>query len=109
MRSPSCFPEGERFFIRSVLAYREQISDPKLLQEIREFCAQEAQHTLVHEAMNALAARHGYPVAKLESLVRRDLRRFSNRGKKSSGCAPGSAGDDSVYGTLYGDPRLSRC
>jgi uncharacterized protein len=78
------FPEGERFFIRSVLAYRNQISDPKLLREIKDFCAQEAQHTLVHEAMNALAARHGYPVAKLESLVRRDLRRFSNRGKKSA-------------------------
>ena len=77
------FPEGERFFIRSVLAYRDRISDPKLLREIKEFCAQEAQHTLVHEAMNALAARYGYPVAKLESLVRRDLRRFSNRGKKS--------------------------
>jgi predicted metal-dependent hydrolase len=77
------FPEGERFFIRSVLAYRDRISDPKLLREIKDFCAQEAQHTLVHEAMNDLAARHGYPVAKLESLVRRDLRRFSNRGKKS--------------------------
>jgi len=78
------FPEGERFFIRSVLAYRDQISDPKLLREIKDFCAQEAQHTLVHEAMNALAARHGYPVAKLESLVRRDLRRFSKRGNTSS-------------------------
>lgn len=77
------FPEGERFFIRSVLAYRGQISDPKLLSEIKEFCAQEAQHTLVHEAMNDLAARHGYPVEKLESWVRRDLRRFSKRGKTS--------------------------
>jgi predicted metal-dependent hydrolase len=76
------FPEGERFFIRSVLAYRDQISDPKLLKEIKEFCAQEAQHTLVHEAMNELAARHGYPVATLEGLVRRDLRRFSKRGIK---------------------------
>ncbi len=76
------FPEGERFFIRSVLAYRDEISDPKLLQEIREFCGQEAQHTLVHEAMNDLAARHGYPVAALEGLVRRDLRRFSKRGQK---------------------------
>tara|TARA_R110002049_G_scaffold67767_7_gene175866 strand:+ start:2977 stop:3840 length:864 start_codon:yes stop_codon:yes gene_type:complete len=76
------FPEGERFFIRSVLAYRDEISDPKLLKEIKEFCAQEAQHTLVHEAMNNLAARHGYPVAALEGIVRRDLRRFSKRGKK---------------------------
>jgi predicted metal-dependent hydrolase len=76
------FPEGERFFIRSVLAYRDQIDDPKLLREIKEFCAQEAQHTLVHEAMNDLAARYGYPVAKLESLVRRDLRKFSKLGQK---------------------------
>lgn len=75
------FPEGERFFIRSVLAYRDQITDPKLLKEIKEFCAQEAQHTLVHEAMNELAARHGYPVATLEGWVRRDLRWFSKRGK----------------------------
>jgi uncharacterized protein len=78
------FPEGERFFIRSVLAYRDRISDPKLLQEIREFSGQEAQHTLVHEAMNELATRHGYPVAMLEGWVRRDLRRFSNRGKKNA-------------------------
>lgn len=76
------FPEGERFFIRSVLAYRDEIHDPKLLKEIKEFCAQEAQHTLVHEAMNDLAARHGYPVAALERLVRRDLRGFSKLGKK---------------------------
>jgi len=76
------FPEGERFFIRSVLAYRDRISDPKLLREIRDFSAQEAQHTLVHEAMNDLAARHGYPVAMLERWIKRDLRRFSNRGKK---------------------------
>jgi predicted metal-dependent hydrolase len=79
------FPEGERFFIRSVLAYREHISDPKLLGEIKDFCAQEAQHTLVHEALNELATRHGYPVAKLESWLRRDLRRFSNGGKKHAG------------------------
>lgn len=76
------FPEGERFFIRSVLAYRDQVSDPKLLREIKEFCAQEAQHTLVHEALNELATRHGYPVAKLESWLRRDLRRFSRGGTK---------------------------
>jgi uncharacterized protein len=77
------FPEGERFFIRSVLAYRDKVSDPKLLQEIKSFCAQEAQHTLVHEAMNELAARHGYPVEKLESMLRGELRGFTELGKKS--------------------------
>ncbi|MFT4518235.1 MAG: putative metal-dependent hydrolase [Halioglobus sp.] len=76
------FPEGERFFIRSVLAYRDEITDPKLLEEIRQFSAQEAQHTLVHEAMNDLAARHGYPVEKLDAINAVMLRRFSKRGKK---------------------------
>lgn len=78
------FPEGERFFIRSVLAYRDQVSDPRLLEEIRSFCAQEAQHTLVHEALNELAARHGYPVASIERLVARGLRRLSRRGKTNA-------------------------
>lgn len=77
------FPEGERFFIRSVLAYREQVSDPKLLSEIKQFSAQEAQHTLVHEAMNNLAAQHGYPIARMEAINARQLRRFSKRGKNN--------------------------
>lgn len=75
------FPEGERFFIKSVLAYKKEISDPKLLKDIKEFSAQEAQHTLVHEAMNNLAAKHGYPVEHCEALLRKDLRNFNERGK----------------------------
>ena len=77
------FPEGERFFIRSVLAYRDKVSDPKLQREIKKFCAQEAQHTLVHEAMNALADQHGYPVEKLESMLRGELRGFTELGKRN--------------------------
>lgn len=77
------FPEGERFFIKSVLAYRDEITDPKLLKEIKAFCAQEAQHTLVHEAMNDLAVRHGYPVEEIEVVLRRDLRNFNKLGKKN--------------------------
>ena len=63
------FPEGERFFIKSVLAYRDQVQDQKLLSEIKAFSAQEAQHTLVHIAMNELAGRHGYPVVFLDSYL----------------------------------------
>lgn len=77
------FPEGERFFIRSVLAYRDAITDPRLLAEIKAFCAQEAQHTLVHEAMNDLAARHGYPMKKIEAFNARGLRRLSRAARKS--------------------------
>ena len=75
------FPEGERFFIKSVLSYRPSISDPKLLQDIKAFAAQEAQHTLVHEAMNNLAAKHGYPIDELEDMLRTRLRQFNEHGK----------------------------
>lgn len=78
------FPEGERFFIRSVLAYRDEVQDPKLKADIKAFCAQEAQHTLVHEAMNDLAERHGYPMKKIEAFNARGLRRLSKWGKTSA-------------------------
>lgn len=77
------FPEGERFFIRSVLAYREQVADPKLQAEIKAFCAQEAQHTLVHEAMNDLAERHGYPMKKIEVFNARGMKLLTKAAKTS--------------------------
>lgn len=77
------FPEGERFFIRSVLAYRDQITDPQLRSDIKAFCAQEAQHGLVHEAMNDLAARHGYPMKKIEVFNARGIKLLTKMAKTS--------------------------
>ncbi|MFK7977235.1 MAG: metal-dependent hydrolase [Halioglobus sp.] len=78
------FPEGERFFIRSVLAYRDELSDPRLLADVKAFCAQEAQHGLVHDAMNDLAARHGYPMKKIERFNARGIRQLTKQAKTSS-------------------------
>jgi len=78
------FPEGERFFIKSVLNYRDQVTDEKLLKEIKEFSAQEAQHTLIHEAMNDLPTRYGYPVEKCEEAIGEGLRAFLDLANKSS-------------------------
>ncbi len=47
------FPPGERFFIASVLANRAGVTDPKLKDEIKAFCTQEAFHTREHIAYNA--------------------------------------------------------
>jgi predicted metal-dependent hydrolase len=77
------FPEGERFFIKSVLNYRDRITDEKLLKEVKEFSAQEAQHTLIHEAMNELPLKYGYPVEECEEAVGQGLHTFLEMAKKN--------------------------
>jgi len=46
------FPPGERFFIASVLANRDKVTDPRLKADIKAFCQQEAYHTREHVAYN---------------------------------------------------------
>ncbi|MFM7612391.1 MAG: metal-dependent hydrolase, partial [Alphaproteobacteria bacterium] len=38
------FPDGERFFIRSLRQYIDQIDDPMVQQDIRGYAVQEAFH-----------------------------------------------------------------
>ena len=65
------FPEGERFFIRSVRNYQDQITDPKLQSEIRGFMAQEATHGDEHEKYNQDVIEQGYKfLGRVEKLVK---------------------------------------
>lgn len=54
------FPDGERFFVDSVRAVREQIKDPTLQNEISGFIGQEAMHSLEHQTFNNLLMSMGY-------------------------------------------------
>lgn len=56
------FPEGESFFVESVRAYRDQITDPVLRAQVSGFIGQEAMHSKEHAAFNEAATRMGYPV-----------------------------------------------
>ena len=56
------FPEGEKFFIQCVRDYRDRITDPKLLAEVKDFTYQEGQHGMVHTAYNSRIAAQGVAV-----------------------------------------------
>jgi predicted metal-dependent hydrolase len=56
------FPEGEKFFISCVRDYREQISDPELKQQVKDFIYQEGQHGMVHTHFNERLRAQGIKV-----------------------------------------------
>lgn len=60
------FPAGEHHFIHSVRLYQNQITDPKLKQQIKSFIGQEAHHSKQHEGLNELMKSKGYGVEKIE-------------------------------------------
>lgn len=43
------FPEGEKFFIRSVRRFANEIEDPQLKRDIQAFCGQEGVHAREHQ------------------------------------------------------------
>lgn len=70
------FPEGEKYFIQSVRAYRDQISDPELAQAVRDFTYQEAQHSIAHGLFNDRLRAQGIDVDKLENAMRSYVKFF---------------------------------
>jgi predicted metal-dependent hydrolase len=59
-------PEGERFFIRSLKHYAQDIPDEDIQAGIRGYALQEAFHTREHEGYNAALRRLGYDVDRME-------------------------------------------
>jgi uncharacterized protein len=72
------FPEGERFFVKSVKAFKD---DPRvnvgLKADAAAFCAQEGHHGREHDRYNDMLRTQGLPVDALESHVTRLLRMAS--------------------------------
>jgi len=66
----STFPEGEKFFVRSVAAARDEITDPELLADVEGFIGQEEMHGREHQVLNERLAEHGYPTRGIDSYVR---------------------------------------
>mgnify|MGYP006179193207 CR=1 FL=1 len=56
------FPVGEKFFITCVRDFKDRITDPQLLQEIKDFTRQEAQHGMLHTQYNNRLKKQGIDV-----------------------------------------------
>ena len=56
------FPVGEKFFITCVRDFRDRITDPKVLQDIKDFTRQEAQHSMLHTQYNTRLQAQGIAV-----------------------------------------------
>lgn len=56
------FPEGEKQFIHSVRLFREEIENPALRSEVKDFIGQEAMHGREHLAYNEALKGRGYDI-----------------------------------------------
>jgi predicted metal-dependent hydrolase len=66
----STFPEGENFFVRSVAAVQEQLTDPKLRADVEGFIGQEEMHGQEHRVLNEHLAELGYPTRGIGKYVK---------------------------------------
>ena len=68
------FPDGERFFVDSVRALRDQAKGPDRQKDISGFIGQEAMHGREHEEYNDFVAQAGIPLHAQEAFVARLLK-----------------------------------
>lgn len=68
------FPPGEMFFIDSIRNVRDQIDDRKLLDDIKQFIAQEAFHSREHKELNKHLVQSNYfEVTEIERKTKEKL------------------------------------
>ena len=74
------FPEGEAFFVRSVLHYRDRIESPELKAQVARFAGQEGTHAREHSAHVDLLVKQGYGgIAKINAQADREGRFFNRK------------------------------
>ncbi|MDG1959246.1 MAG: metal-dependent hydrolase [Candidatus Binatia bacterium] len=71
-------PYLEPYLIRSMKAAEKHVTDPKILEGLKGFSAQEGQHYRIHMKFNAAVKRAGFPgLEALEKELSDDYQRFT--------------------------------
>jgi uncharacterized protein len=73
------FPVGERFFVRSVKAYLDQIEDPQLRADVRGFFGQEGRHANAHDRFNQVLRDQGFEIDVFLERYERALRALEQK------------------------------
>ena len=63
-------PEGEKFFIVSLRQFKDQLQDPALQQELKDFIRQEGLHGILHNAYNNRLGRQGVDIETITPVLR---------------------------------------
>lgn len=73
-------PYLEPFLVKTMREAAEQIDEPQLLQDIRDFNGQEARHYQCHRRLNEILKANGYPeLASIEARLQQSYERLSRR------------------------------
>ena len=67
------FPPGEQMFIESVRHFKDQVTDPQLLEDIKDFTRQEAHHTNQHKLANEKLESLGWRAQAIERRVEKAI------------------------------------
>jgi uncharacterized protein len=63
------FPDGERYFIQCVRDWRDQVQDPALAAQVKDFIYQEGQHGKVHSEYNERLQRQGMAIERITRFI----------------------------------------
>jgi predicted metal-dependent hydrolase len=69
------FPRGEKMFVDAVRAHKEHVTDPVLVQAVRDFIGQEVNHSRAHVEFNEWLASLGLPIAEFEAEIEARMKR----------------------------------
>jgi predicted metal-dependent hydrolase len=67
------FPPGEQMFIESVRHFKDQVTDPQLQEDIKDFTRQEAHHTKQHKLANEKLEALGWRAQAIERRVEKAI------------------------------------